>query len=120
MKAKQDRCKKSVYKAYGTGGRFHQCSRKATRDGFCTQHHPDATAVRRAERTARLDAEAAEIKRAHDIREAKAAVVEAAMAETLCDHGSGHAPGSHQAHCDATSARIAACDRLAKLREGEG
>jgi hypothetical protein len=33
-------------------GRFmlhwHRCTRKATRDGYCTQHHPDTVEQRRA------------------------------------------------------------------------
>lgn len=42
----QAQCSKRVY--WGTWGRSNPCSRKAVRDGFCAQHHPDATATRRA------------------------------------------------------------------------
>ena len=50
-----DKCKASV----PFGGRsvnFHQCQRKAKRDGWCTQHHPDSEAKRRAEADARYKA----------------------------------------------------------------
>lgn len=30
----------------------HQCSRKAVKDGYCLQHHPDSVAERRAKRDA--------------------------------------------------------------------
>lgn len=30
----------------GVWSRDYQCSRKATRDGFCKQHHPDSVAAR--------------------------------------------------------------------------
>lgn len=39
------RCKEDV----SDGGRwphFHRCSRRAVKDGYCRQHHPDAVAAR--------------------------------------------------------------------------
>ena len=51
-----DRCKETVFRQGGSfrGGR---CSRKAVKDGYCNQHHPDAVAKRRGERMARWKAE---------------------------------------------------------------
>lgn len=43
-----ERCKKRVWGEYGSA----PCSRKAKRDGYCTQHHPDAKAERDAKREA--------------------------------------------------------------------
>lgn len=51
MKLNPDFCKSKVFEA----GCFHafQCSRKATKDGYCWQHHPDAEDKRRRERDER-------------------------------------------------------------------
>ena len=41
---KQEQCKKMVP---GSGwGTFRQCSRKAVKDGYCKQHHPDSVKAR--------------------------------------------------------------------------
>ncbi len=43
------------YNKYSVGGGVYlQCSRVATRDGFCFQHHPEAVAKREEERTQRI------------------------------------------------------------------
>ncbi|MFA5387837.1 MAG: hypothetical protein WC322_05665 [Candidatus Paceibacterota bacterium] len=45
MIARNERCKEYV----PDGGRcvtFHQCYRRAVRDGYCKQHHPEAVAER--------------------------------------------------------------------------
>jgi hypothetical protein len=41
---KDTHCKQSVPAQAGWG--FNQCSRKAVKDGFCKQHHPDAVKAR--------------------------------------------------------------------------
>jgi hypothetical protein len=38
-----EQCKKTIY---GDWGRHRGCSRNATKDGYCKQHHPDAVAAR--------------------------------------------------------------------------
>ena len=38
-------CSKTVYT--GSWGRGQKCSRKAVKDGFCKQHHPDTVEARR-------------------------------------------------------------------------
>jgi hypothetical protein len=43
-------CKERVY---GDWGRSHQCSRKAVKDGYCKQHHPDTVKARREKSEAR-------------------------------------------------------------------
>ena len=43
------RCKKWVHDEFAS----HQCSRRAWKDGYCKQHHPDTVAARRAAVTAR-------------------------------------------------------------------
>lgn len=40
-------------------GRVVRCSRRATRDGYCGQHHPEAVAARRAKRDAKWAAKEA-------------------------------------------------------------
>ncbi len=40
-------CKERVHDVHGAS--LHQCTRKATRDGYCYQHHPDAVEKRRKE-----------------------------------------------------------------------
>ncbi len=57
------RCKASVSSAGSF--RFHQCRRKHTADGWCSQHHPDAEAKRRKEQSARW----AEERRARSVHE---------------------------------------------------
>jgi hypothetical protein len=39
-----DRCKEMVYDPQGWHGQ--RCSRRAAKDGFCKQHHPDAVRAR--------------------------------------------------------------------------
>lgn len=46
-------CKATVRKPGLGFGFFRSCSRKAVRDGFCGQHHPDA-AAKRAEKAQRM------------------------------------------------------------------
>lgn len=41
----KDKCKERVSDNTGWG-RMHQCTRNATLDGFCKQHHPDSVAER--------------------------------------------------------------------------
>ena len=50
-----DRCKERVWSAGAIGS--HRCYRKAVKDGYCKQHHPDAVAKRRDESMARWKAE---------------------------------------------------------------
>lgn len=38
-----ERCKEKVW----GGFHFHRCLRKAVKDGYCKQHHPDSVAKRR-------------------------------------------------------------------------
>lgn len=42
-------CKESVYPAGFRGMIRRQCSRKASKDGYCSQHHPDAVKKREKE-----------------------------------------------------------------------
>ena len=44
-------CKGLVHDDHGVS--FHGCSRKAKKDGYCKQHHPDAVKARRAEQERR-------------------------------------------------------------------
>ena len=55
-----ERCKAD---AYGSAWRSVRCSRRATRDGYCGQHHPDAVAARHAKRDATWEADAREAER---------------------------------------------------------
>jgi len=43
------KCQKRVYHSHGAFG-GSRCSRNAVRDGYCTQHHPDAKEARRKRR----------------------------------------------------------------------
>ncbi len=56
-------CKQVLWKGFHT----YQCSQKATRDGFCGIHHPDAVAKRDAKQKARWE----ETRRAQDHRYAE-------------------------------------------------
>ena len=62
----KERCQAKVY----VPGVYSSvtCSREAKRDGYCTQHHPDNVAARRAKRTAKWDAEYAAIQAAKDAK----------------------------------------------------
>jgi hypothetical protein len=42
-----DKCKEQVRGVVGFGS--HRCYRKAVKDGYCKQHHPDTVAQRRNE-----------------------------------------------------------------------
>jgi len=48
-------CRKDVQDS--SGWRWHQCSRKAVKDGYCKQHHPDTYAVRRNKSAEKYEAE---------------------------------------------------------------
>jgi len=45
------RCKEMIYSGFSA----HQCSRNATVDGYCKQHHPDAVQARQEASRARAD-----------------------------------------------------------------
>ena len=47
-------CKANVWPPDGRGGDY-ECSRKAKRDGYCVQHHPDSVRARRKEAAARYN-----------------------------------------------------------------
>lgn len=61
------------------------CSRKAKRDGYCTQHHPDAKAARDATRDAKWKAESVRRTAHWRVRDLEAKVVEAAEAYVTCE-----------------------------------
>lgn len=63
-------CKESVHDDYGVG--FHRCERRAVRDGFCKQHHPDAVKARRAKSDAKWQAEHDVMMAKHEQRQADA------------------------------------------------
>lgn len=42
------RCQKMIWNGSYVGWRGHQCSRKATIEGYCKQHHPDTEKKREA------------------------------------------------------------------------
>lgn len=48
------RCRE-VVAIQGRRQHVHQCLRRATRDGFCTQHHPDSIKARREEQLRRWE-----------------------------------------------------------------
>ena len=56
-KLDHDRCKADVWEERAWHG--HQCLRRAKRDGWCAQHHPDAEKERRRKRDERDLARAA-------------------------------------------------------------
>lgn len=43
-----ERCKAEV--PWPSGFHYHQCEKKAKKDGFCTVHHPDYAKAKRAKR----------------------------------------------------------------------
>lgn len=46
-KPTNERCKESVYPSDRDGSFYpHQCERKAWKDGYCKQHHPDSVKER--------------------------------------------------------------------------
>ena len=44
----ETRCREKVLDRWNAWPTYHQCERKAAKDGFCTQHHPDTVAARQA------------------------------------------------------------------------
>lgn len=69
------KCKVQV----GYGWSKHQCSRGATRDGYCGTHHPDATKARRAKLDAKWQAKQAYWKWQTEERKAITFVVQTAV-----------------------------------------
>ena len=51
---KTEKCKARIY--HGIGFFEHHCSRRAWRDGFCKQHHPDTVKARAEKRAAKYAA----------------------------------------------------------------
>ena len=70
----QERCKESWVKNWSTV----RCSRKATRDGFCKQHHPDTKAAKDVKWRAEWEAERAASAKAKRILAAERAELQAA------------------------------------------
>ena len=64
-----DKCKEKMVPVGGRSVSFHLCFYKATKDGYCGVHHPDAV-KRRAEKT---EARWAEIARQREARYASEA-----------------------------------------------
>ena len=56
-----DRCKTRVT-IPGIWSQDHQCSRKAKKDGFCKQHHPDTVAARDKKSQEKADADWGEVR----------------------------------------------------------
>lgn len=77
------RCKAAVWHPMGNWGQHSQCQRSPKRDGYCTQHHPDSEAKRRAASEAKWRAEWDARQARSDRQDAEEAVVEAA--ERLID-----------------------------------
>jgi hypothetical protein len=48
-------CKEQVWS--NLGWQLHQCCRRAVRDGYCKQHHPESVAVRRKKSAEKDNAE---------------------------------------------------------------
>ena len=71
------RCKELIFRA---GDSWHQyrCDKKATRDGFCSIHHPDAVKARDANKHSKWAKERAERGRVYAIQMAECEVVNVA------------------------------------------
>lgn len=78
--ADETRCKEMLPPKGGPWGRLPQCPRKAVRDGFCAQHHPDAKAARWNKSREAWRVKQAEYAKQRQIASAKEAVIEAAEA----------------------------------------
>jgi hypothetical protein len=50
----EHQCCESVRES-GQWPRYHQCKRKAVKEGYCKQHHPDAVEARRYKAVARYE-----------------------------------------------------------------
>lgn len=81
-----ERCKMRVY---GSSFRGYPCERKAWKDGYCKQHHPDSVKARHEKRQAKwqaeFDAKRAARKAAEDAAAKQKALAEVApvLAEAL-------------------------------------
>ena len=53
--AARQQCKQEVHDRQSSWPRFHQCRRKAVKDGYCKQHHPDTVAERERKSKERWD-----------------------------------------------------------------
>ena len=62
----EERCKKGVHSDGMSFARQKQCSRRAVRDGFCSQHHPEAEAKRNAESRERWQMESRQRQAGYD------------------------------------------------------
>ena len=69
-------CKESVWGDYHS----YQCQRKAKRDGYCTQHHPDSAKAREYKRAAKWRLERKRRELAATVELARSHVVHEAMA----------------------------------------
>lgn len=71
-------CKQDVTDS--TGWHHYQCGRKASRDGYCGQHHPDAVKERAKKRWDKYDVEQARRDRERALASAERAVIDKAVA----------------------------------------
>jgi len=53
-----EKCKERVFPSGMAFPRAHQCTRAASKDGYCKTHHPDAVAARKAKSEERWNKQA--------------------------------------------------------------
>jgi len=68
-----EQCKEQMFKDW----HFHQCSRKAVKDGYCKQHHPDSVKARADAAQAKWDARWAKVDKKKRIAAADAGLFDA-------------------------------------------
>ena len=71
-----EQCKEGVWRDWSSG----KCARKAVKDGYCKQHHPDAVKERQEKSSARWEekfnnSDSAKLRRALDTIEAQKAEI---------------------------------------------
>jgi len=73
---KTEQCKHNVYADWHT----HQCPRKAWKDGYCKQHHPDTIAERDRKRREKWERESAANRKVWALQSAAPDLLEACKA----------------------------------------
>ena len=111
------RCKENVTHYIGNWPQDPvSCSRPASKDGYCKQHHPDAVKARQAAAQAKFDAKvAARLKPYSRIEQLECAVAELREALISCVEEMDQAISDRDMHLAFIEAYNDACEFLARL-----
>lgn len=86
MLPNRDNCIAKVWHSTGNWGTTSNCSRKATRDGFCYQHHPDVIEEKKQKEKAASNQRMANRDKLYEVSDVLALIIGASLATPVGRH----------------------------------